>query len=74
MLKELLKRLMLGQDLTEQDMADAVGVVMGGDATPAQIAAFLIALRLKGETADEIAGAARAMRDRMVQVPTSRTS
>ena len=46
-------------------MEQAEGVmnqVMGGEATPAQIAGFLIALRVKGETVDEITGCARAMR------------
>lgn len=46
-------------------MADAVGEIMDGAGSPAQIAALLVALRMKGETTDEIEGAARAMRARM---------
>ncbi len=44
-------------------MAAAFGVVMRGEATPAQVAALLMALRIKGESAEEVAGAARALRE-----------
>ena len=49
-------------DLAEADMEAVVRAVMAGEATPAQIGAFLVALRMKGERVEEIAGAARAMR------------
>ncbi len=52
------------QDLDADDMAAAVGRIMDGEATPSQIGALLIALRMKGETVDEVVGAATAMRAR----------
>jgi anthranilate phosphoribosyltransferase len=52
------------QDLSAEEMAAAVGQMMDGGATPAQIGAFLVALRMKGETVDEVVGAASAMRAR----------
>ncbi|MBI5016554.1 MAG: anthranilate phosphoribosyltransferase [Deltaproteobacteria bacterium] len=63
MLKVFLRKLVERQDLTEGEMVDAVEAIMGGEATHAQIAAFLTALRMKGETVDEITGAARVMRE-----------
>lgn len=62
MLKPYLNQLLGGRSLSSDEMAAAMGHVMAGEATPAQIGALLVALRMKGETADEIAGAARAMR------------
>jgi anthranilate phosphoribosyltransferase len=56
------------QSLSEQQAADVFATVMRGEATPVQIAALLMGLRVKGETADEIAGAARALRQAMVRV------
>lgn len=56
------------RDLTADQAAEAFGVIMRGEATPALIAGLLMGLRAKGETADEIAGAARALRQSMVQV------
>src|SRR5450755_3207075 len=51
-----------GHDLTLEDTASVLGEIMAGNATEVQIAAFLIALRTKGETVDELAGLARTMR------------
>jgi anthranilate phosphoribosyltransferase len=68
MLKEALVKLAAAQSLTAEESAAAMGEIMDGAATPAQIAAFLTALRMKGETVDEIAGSARAMRQRAVKV------
>jgi anthranilate phosphoribosyltransferase len=67
-LKESLARLVSGTSLSADEAAAATGEIMDGAATPVQIAAFLTALRLKGETVDEIAGCARAMRQRAVRV------
>lgn len=60
------------RDLGERDMEAVVRAIMAGEATPVQIAALLVALRMKGECVAEIAGAARAMREHATRVPTSR--
>lgn len=62
MIKEAIAKLVERQDLNELEMIDAMQQIMGGEATPAQIGAFVIALRMKGETIPEIVGAARVMR------------
>jgi anthranilate phosphoribosyltransferase len=67
-MKALLGRLAQGATLTEAESEQAFDIIMSGDATPAQIGAFLMALRLRGETVEEIAGAVRAMRAKMVRV------
>ncbi len=59
----LLASLLQGDNLTEQEAGDALRVIMRGEASPAEIAGFLVALRAKGETAEEIAGLVRAMLD-----------
>ena len=56
------------RSLTEPQTAEVFGAVMRGEAAPAQIAALLMGLRVKGETPEEVAGAARALRDAMVRV------
>jgi anthranilate phosphoribosyltransferase len=67
----LLTRLLAGEDLTADEAVGAMAAIMDGEATPAQIAAFVVALRAKGETSEEIEGLARTMLDRAVPVPTS---
>ncbi|MFI5388362.1 MAG: anthranilate phosphoribosyltransferase [Candidatus Eremiobacterales bacterium] len=67
-----IRRVVAGEHLVLDDMRDAVGSIMDGRATPAQVAALLVALHLKGETADEIAGAAAAMRAHAIAVPVTR--
>ncbi|MEW6592651.1 MAG: anthranilate phosphoribosyltransferase [Candidatus Hadarchaeota archaeon] len=61
--QEALKKLVGGQDLADADAADAMRCLMAGEATQAQIAAFLAALRMKGETVPEITAFARTMRE-----------
>ena len=60
MIKELISNVIRGEDLTEVEMEKAMDEIMTGTATPAQIGAFITALRLKGEIVDEITGAARS--------------
>src|SRR5712691_3446986 len=67
-LRRALSALANRQSLTEDQTAEVFGVVMSGEATPAQIGGLLMGLRAKGETADELAGAARALRNAMVRV------
>lgn len=62
-IKEALSRLVEGQSLNQDDMAAVMRQIMTGEATPAQIGGFLIALKIKGETIDEIAGAVSVMRE-----------
>jgi anthranilate phosphoribosyltransferase len=71
-LKDALRSLAGGYSLTAAESRAAFDVIMSGEATPAQVAALLMALRVKGETADEIAGAANAHRDAMVRLPCDR--
>jgi anthranilate phosphoribosyltransferase len=72
MIQDALARLLDGRDLTREESRRVMGTIMAGEATPAQIGGFLVALRLKGETAAEIAGAAEAMREHAVGVRPGR--
>ncbi|MHB1136156.1 MAG: anthranilate phosphoribosyltransferase [Coriobacteriia bacterium] len=60
-----------GDSLDEDEAERVMGIIMDGDATPSQIAALIVAMRMKGETVDEITGFARAMRDRATPVRPS---
>jgi anthranilate phosphoribosyltransferase len=62
-LKSAIARAVAGESFTAAEVRDVFAAIMRGEASPAQIGGLLIALRLKGETAEEIAGAARAMRE-----------
>jgi len=68
MITDAIRRVVDRQALTEADAWAAMGEVMDGQATPAQIAAFITALRMKGESVAEIAGFARAMRERAQRI------
>ncbi|MEJ2520216.1 MAG: anthranilate phosphoribosyltransferase [Desulfuromonadales bacterium] len=68
MIKEAIGKVVLRENLSETEMIDVMNEIMGGEATPAQVGAFITALRMKGETIDEIAGAARVMRDRATPI------
>lgn len=62
MIKELIGKVVSGQDLSSQEAVEAMNIIMSGEATPAQVAGFITALRMKGETVEEVAGAAASMR------------
>lgn len=64
MIVQAINRALAGQHLSRAEMAEVIGQIMDGGATPAQIGGLLVALRAKGESVDEIAGAASAMRSR----------
>ena len=67
-MKGLLAKLADGAFLAEQEAESAFNLIMSGEATSAQIGAFLMALRVRGETVDEIAGAVRVMREKALRV------
>jgi anthranilate phosphoribosyltransferase len=67
-LKPILARLAAGETLSAADAEDAFGLIMSGEATPAQIAGLLMAMRVRGETVAELTGAVQAMRARMLTV------
>jgi len=64
-LKPILARLASGETLSADEAEAAFTIIMSGEATPAQIGALLMAMRVRGETVPEITGAVRAMRARM---------
>jgi anthranilate phosphoribosyltransferase len=68
MIKRAIGRIVERHDLTESEMVEVMDQIMSGETTPAQTAAFITALRMKGETVDEITGAARVMRDRVTRI------
>jgi len=68
MIQQALQRVLDGHDLARDETREVMGEIMAGEATPAQIGGFLVALRAKGETPDEIAGCAEAMRAHVLAV------
>lgn len=69
-IREGIGKVVTGENLTEEEMVGVMGDIMGGDATEAQIGSFITALSMKGETVDEIVGAARVMREKATRVNT----
>ncbi len=72
MIKEALAKIVCDDNLTMDEAREVMREIMQGQATQAQIGAFLTALRMKGETADEIAGCAQAMRESAIAVKPER--
>ena len=73
MIKNVLPKLLRRENLSPAEAESAMTDIMGGTATPAQIGGYLIALRMKGETVDEITGSARAMRAHATKVEPDRS-
>lgn len=71
MINDILQRLTQGSSLTQQEAYDAMREIMEGRATAVQIAVFLVALRVKGESVDEIVGCAKVMREKVTRVTSS---
>jgi anthranilate phosphoribosyltransferase len=72
-MQNAIAELLDGNDLSREQAREVMNTIMSGEATPGQIGGFLVALRLKGETADEIAGCAEAMRAHVLAVHPTRT-
>jgi anthranilate phosphoribosyltransferase len=70
-IKQALDNVVLGENLSASEMRDVMRQIMTGNATEAQIGAFLVALRMKGESIDEIAGAVEVMRELATGVKVS---
>jgi anthranilate phosphoribosyltransferase len=70
-IKAALNKIASRQDLTGEEMRSVMTTIMDGNATPSQIGAFLMGLRVKGETVGEIAAAVSILREKMVQVPVA---
>lgn len=71
MFKKILERIMERDTLSQEEAYEAMNFIMEGQATPTQIGAFLVAMRMKGESADEVAGFAQAMRDKSLPLTYS---
>ena len=74
MLKEAIEKAVKKIDLREAEMMAAMEEIMEGNATPAQIAALITALRMKGETVEEVTGAARIMRQKATRINVCSTT
>ena len=70
MIREAIGKVVTGTDLDEQEMIGVMNEIMSGEATDAQISCFITALRMKGETVDEIVGAVKVMREKATFVNT----
>lgn len=74
MIVEAIRRLASAESLSREEAFAVMSAIMEGEATPAQIAAFVTALRMKGETSEEVCGLAQAMREHSLKVPVTRPS
>jgi len=70
MIREAISRVIERKDLDEEQMVGVMNEIMSGEATPAQIGSFITALRMKGETIEEISGAAMVMREKATRITT----
>ncbi|HIJ80084.1 MAG TPA: anthranilate phosphoribosyltransferase [Desulfuromonadales bacterium] len=68
MIRKAIARVVEREDLSEGEMIEVMNQIMSGECTPSQIGAFITALRMKGETVEEITGAARVMRERATPI------
>jgi len=68
MIRKAIAKIVEREDLTEGEMIEVMNQIMSGECTPAQIGSFITALRMKGETVEEITGAARVMRERATPI------
>ena len=68
MLKKYIKKITERQDLTQEEMNEAMQVIMSGQTNDIQISSFITALKMKGETSDEIAAAARVMKEKAIKI------
>ncbi len=66
--QQAIAKVVIREDLSEENMVDVMNEIMGGSATPAQIGSFITALRMKGETVEEITGAVRVMREKATPI------
>lgn len=72
MIRDAIQKVVEGENLTEVEAVAAMTEIMDGEATPAQISCLITALRMKGETVDEITGFVRVMREKSVKVKAAR--
>jgi anthranilate phosphoribosyltransferase len=70
MIREAISRIIESKNLDEKEMVAVMDEIMSGEATPAQIGSFITALRMKGETVEEISGAAMVMREKATRIAT----
>ena len=74
MIKEAIGKVVLKEDLTEKEMEEVMGEITGNKASTAQIASFLTALRMKGETPEEIAAAAKVLKEKSLKMDLGKDS
>ena len=74
MIRKAIAKIVEREDLTEGEMIEVMNQIMSGECTPAQIGSFITALRMKGETVEEITGAARVMRERATPIRVGKGS